>query len=281
MSARARQIGDFLRARRAGLSPTDVSLPESGSPRRVPGLRREEVAHLAAISVDYLTRLEQGRVAASTAVIATLGVALRLGHDDRTYLSRLLRPTTGAATRSAPSEIRPALRRLLDQLSETPALLLGNRMDILAWNECATALYLDFEALPLEQRNYVWLLFTHPAMRALHLEWEHDARSCVAALRMESSRSPEDPQLEALVDRLSTHSRDFARWWAEHRVSSATYGSKQYRHPLVGRLALDCDLWGGSEDDGQRLMVLTAESGTPSADALRLLTSWDRTVPAP
>ncbi|KOV92393.1 MULTISPECIES: helix-turn-helix domain-containing protein, partial [unclassified Streptomyces] len=145
----SRRLGDFLRARRAQLTPQECGLPEADSARRVAGLRREEVARLAAISVDYYTRLEQGRVRASAPVLATLARALRLDDDQQQYLYELAGRTDDRPRRRRPAQrLRPAMRRLLDQLTHTPALVLGKRLDILAWNPAATALYTDFATLP-------------------------------------------------------------------------------------------------------------------------------------
>ncbi|MFG1663926.1 helix-turn-helix domain-containing protein [Streptomyces sp. Y7] len=276
-------LGAFLRARRAQLDPVACGLPETGSTRRVAGLRREEVAQLAAISVDYYTRLEQGRVRASTPVLATLTRALHLDDDQQRYLYELAgRPHQPPRRRTA-QRLRPAMRRLLDQLTHTPALVLGKRLDILAWNTAATSLYTDFAAVPAERRNYLRLMFTDPTIRGLHQEWAHDARDAVAAVRMEAGTDPDDPELARLVGDLTIQDADFRTWWAEHRVNSATYGTKHYRHPVVGELTLDCDTWASPDGSGQRLMVLTAEPGTPSHDALRILASWtaQQTEPDP
>ncbi|MYW62516.1 helix-turn-helix domain-containing protein [Streptomyces sp. SID8379] len=269
------RLGEFLKARRAALTPRECGLPTTDS-RRVAGLRREEVALLAAISVDYYTRLEQGRVRASAAVLDTLTRALRLDEDQQSYLYEVAGRTDDLPrrTRRSVQQVRPAMRRLLAQLTETPALVLGRRLDILAWNRSAVALYTDFAAIPAARRNYLRLVFTHPAIRGLHREWEHDARDAVAAVRMEAGADPDDPELARLVGDLTLQDADFSTWWAEHRVNSATYGTKHYRHPLVGDLTLDCDTWSGSDDSGQRLMVLTAETGSASHDALRILSSW-------
>jgi transcriptional regulator with XRE-family HTH domain len=271
----ASHLGAFLRARRAQLDPQECGLPATDSARRVTGLRREEVAALAAISVDYYTRLEQGRVSASAPVLATLVRALRLDDDQQHYLYELAGRTDGRPRRRrAPQRLRPAMRRLLDQLPHTPALVLGKRLDILAWNQAAAALYTDFAAVPADRRNYLRLLFTDPAMRELDLDWEHDARDAVAALRLEVAADSGDPELARLVGELAVRDADFRTWWAEHRVSSAAYGTKRYRHPLVGDLTLDCDTWAASDSSGQRLMVLTAEPGSPSHDALSILAFW-------
>jgi hypothetical protein len=166
------------------------------------------------------------------------------------------------------------MRRLLDQLTETPAVVLGKRMDVLSWNRAAAVLYTDFAAIPASRRNYVRLLFTDPVVRTMHLDWQHDARDAVAALRMLAAADPDDPELAQLVGELSVQDPDFRTWWAEHRVKSANYGTKRYRHPLVGDLTLDCDVWSSPDGSGQRLMVVTAEPGTVSHDALRILASW-------
>ncbi len=269
------ELGAFLKARRAQLAPQDVGLPEPDSRRRVAGLRREEVAQLAAISVDYYIRLEQGRVRASASVLATLARALRLDDDQQRYLYQLAGKTDARPRRRRPAQrVRPAMRRLLDQLTATPAIVLGKRLDILEWNAGAAALYTDFSQFPEDRRNYLYLLFTDPIIRSMHLEWEHDARDAVAALRMESAADSSEPELARLVGELSVRDADFRTWWAEHRVNDAAYGTKRYRHRLVGDLTLDCDTWSSPDGSGQRLMVLTAEPGSPSDDALRILTSW-------
>ncbi|MFI6996319.1 helix-turn-helix domain-containing protein [Nocardia sp. NPDC050175] len=270
------QVGDFLKARRAQLTPREVGLPETSTRRRVRGLRRTEVAQLASISVEYYTRLEQGRVRVSASVLSTLARALRLDEDQQTYLYELAGKTDARPRRRRTVQrIRPAMRRLLDQLTETPALVLGQRMDIVEWNSGASALYLDFAKVPAPQRNYVYLLFADPTFRSLHTQWAHDARTAVAALRMEAARDPDDPELARLVGELSLRDKDFRTWWAEHQVNTATFGTKSYRHPVVGDLTLDCDTWLSPDGSGQRLLVLTCEPGTPSHDALRILLSWN------
>ncbi|MGW3998579.1 helix-turn-helix domain-containing protein [Amycolatopsis sp. NPDC004772] len=271
-----RALGAFLKARRAQLTPRDCGLPDRAAGRRVTGLRREEVAGLAAISVDYYTRLEQGRVRASAPVLITLARALRLDEDQQRYLYELAGRADALPRRRRPAQrVRPAMGRLLAQLTGTPALVLGRRLDILAWNRAATALFTDFAAIPSHQRNYLRLLFTNPTVRELHENWQHDAREAVAALRMEAAADTSDPELSRLVGDLSIADPDFRTWWAEHHVNNASYGTKHYRHSLVGSLTLDCDTWASPDGSGQRLMVLTAEPGTPSHDALSILTAWE------
>jgi transcriptional regulator with XRE-family HTH domain len=270
-------LGSFLRAWRAQLVPHEVGLHESGAPRKVTGLRREEVAHLASISVDYYTRLEQGRVRASATVLRTLARALCLDDDQQSYLYELA-GQRGASPRRRPAQkVRPPIRRLLDQLAGTPAVILGSRMDILAWNPAAAALFTDFDRFPPAHRNYIWLLFSDPAIRAMHQDWQRDARDAVAALRMAAVNDPNDAALAQLVGELSLQDGDFRTWWAEQHVNRATYGIKHYRHPVVGELTLDCDTWDSPDGSEQKLMVLTAEPGTPSSDSLRILATWNAT----
>ncbi|MFF0970486.1 helix-turn-helix domain-containing protein [Streptomyces sp. NPDC003703] len=273
-AADPRELGAFLKTRRAALAPDECGLPPAESRRRVAGLRREEVARIAAISVDYYTRLEQGRVAASASVLAVLARALRLDEDQETYLYRLAGKTDARPDRRRPAQrVRPALRRLLAQLPGAPAIILGQRLDVLAWNAAAVALYTDFAEIPGDRRNYVRLMFTDPVVRALHRDWRHDARDAVAALRMGGAADPDDPGLGRLVAELSAADPDFRTWWTERRVTTSSHGTKLYRHPVAGDLTLDCDTWNSPDGSGQRLMVLTAEPGSPSHEALRLLTA--------
>jgi transcriptional regulator with XRE-family HTH domain len=274
------ELGAFLKARRAELTPGAVGLTDNHSVRRVPGLRREEVAQLAAISVDYYTRLEQGRVPASASILGTLARALRMDEDQQTYLYELAGKPKKRTRRRRTQQVRPALRRLLDQLTESPAMVLGRRMDILAWNDMAAALYMDFGQIPEDQRNYVRLLFLDPTMRSLHIDWEDAARTSAATLRMEAAQDPDDSRLESLVGELSVRDPDFAAWWGTHQVTTASYGVKHFRHPVVGDLTLDCDTWESPDGHQQRLVLLTAEPGNPSHEALRILASWSAAPPA-
>jgi transcriptional regulator with XRE-family HTH domain len=265
------ELGEFLKARRAELSPRTVGLPETGSPRRVRGLRREEVAQLAAISTDYYTRLEQGRMPASQGVLDTLARALHLDDDQRAYLYELAGKGVARPRRAAPQKVRPQMQRLLDQLTESPAIIQGRRFDILAWNPMAAALMLDFSTIPEQQRNYARLLFTHSVMRQLYDDWESVARKCVALLRMEAAQYPDDPRLSALVGELSVQNRHFRALWAEHHVASKGGGTRIFHHPVVGVLALDWDTVVSLSAPHQELVVWTAAPGTPAHDGLRRL----------
>ncbi|MFJ3640198.1 helix-turn-helix domain-containing protein [Streptomyces sp. NPDC090108] len=268
------ELGQFLRARRAELSPAAMGLPETGTHRRVPGLRREEVAQLASISEQYYTRLEQGRLQASAPVLTVLARVLRLDDDQRDYLFELAGKESARPHRQKGQKVRPPLQRLLDTLTDIPAVVLGRRMDILAWNPLAAALITDFSRIPQEQRNYVRLVFTDPAVRDRYLDWETIARDCVAFLRMEAARNPDDPRLTALVGELSVKDPQFRQWWAGHHVAHRAFGTKTMRHPVAGELVLDWETLGSAADPDQQLTVWTAEAGTPSYEGLRFLASW-------
>jgi transcriptional regulator with XRE-family HTH domain len=273
-NAHRSELGEFLKARRAELNPRAVGLPESGAVRRVPGLRREEVAQLASISTDYYTRLEQGRIQASASVLGVLVRVLHLDDDQRDYLYGLAGKKMTRLRRRAAQKIHPQLQRLLDDLSVTPAIVMGRRMDILAWNPLAAALITDFAQVPEKKRNYIRLVFTDPAMRALYADWEFIAHTCVAQLRMEAARYPEDSRLSALVGELSVLDPHFRQWWAAHHVASKGICTKTLRHPVAGELTLDWDTLVCATDPDQQLIIWTAEPGTPSHEGLRFLASW-------
>lgn len=273
-SARRNELGEFLKARRAELSPRAVGLPDSGAPRRVKGLRREEVAQLAAISTDYYTRLEQGRMQASASVLGILAHVLRLGDDQRAYLYELAGKDHARPRFRARQQVQPQLQRLLNDLASTPAIVLGRRVDILAWNALSAALITDFAAIPENRRNYVRIIFTDPAMKQLYADWETVARTCVAQLRMEAAKYPTDPRLTELVGELSVQDQQFRQWWGEHCVAARNVGTKSFHHPVAGDLTLDWDTLTASTDPDQQLVIWTAEAGSPGHDGLRVLASW-------
>ncbi|MET8168499.1 helix-turn-helix transcriptional regulator [Streptomyces sp. NPDC005329] len=274
-SAHLNELGEFLKARRAELSPRTVGLPDSDGRRRVAGLRREEVAVLASISTDYYTRLEQGRIQPSESVLAALVRVLHLNDEQRDYLCGLAGREAARPRRRAGQKVHPQLRLLLDDLTATPGIVLGRCMDILAWNPLAAALLnTDLEQVPEKQRNYVRLLFTEPSKKSLYADWEGNARSCVAHLRMQAAKFPDDPRLTSLVGELSVQDDDFRRWWGAHHVTASTGGTKVFHHPVAGELTLEWDMLIRSTDVDQQLVIWTAQPGTPSYDGLRFLSSW-------
>ncbi|MCX4095573.1 helix-turn-helix transcriptional regulator [Nocardia sp. alder85J] len=275
-----RELGEFLKTRRGKLDPAEVGLTvDPGRPRRVRGLRREEVADLAAISTDYYTRIEQGRLAPSEPVLAALIRVLRLDRAERDYLENLVAPAGHRPPpRRGQQRVRPQIQRLLDQLTDTPALVLGRRLDILAWNSLAAALLIDFAAIPARRRNYVRLVFTEPGVRELYQDWESVARTCVAVLCMDAAANPADPDLAALVGELSVRDSQFRQWWAARYVAHQEFGTKMLRHPEVGELTLDWDTFTYAGDQAQQLVLWSAEPDSASHERLRILASWSAGV---
>ncbi|MFC5749793.1 helix-turn-helix domain-containing protein [Actinomadura rugatobispora] len=265
-----RQLGEFLRSRRGRLRPEDVGLPASGRHRRVPGLRREELAGLAGVSVAYLTRLEQGKGHnVSAEVLDALARALRLTANEYEHLEHL----AGARRRSAPRQerVRSALRDLLASMNGVPAYLTGRCSDILAWNPLATALFGDWDRWPAEERNLARMVFLRPESRRLFVDWESKAAEVVGALRLEAGRRP---GLPALVDELSVKSEEFRRLWARHDVKERSHGTDRLDHPVAGALTLSFESFRLPDEPDQCLTVFHARPGTATAENLRLLGSW-------
>ncbi len=270
-------LGDFLKSRRARLSPGDAGIASFGA-RRVPGLRREELAQLAGVSTTYYTRLEQGHsLNASRSVIEALARALRLSDDERAHLIDLARPASGARPpRARPEAAQPSTSRLIDAIVDVPAVALGRRTEVLAWNRLGHRLLAghyaaDSVARPTERPNLTRMLFLDAHTRELYVDWPREAARAVASLRLVAGRFPEDRALEELVGELSVKSREFARLWAKRPVENCVSGRKRFRHPEVGELELEFQVLALPDDSGQRLLTYTAEPGTPAAASLRLL----------
>ncbi|MFF4173992.1 helix-turn-helix domain-containing protein [Streptomyces sp. NPDC001744] len=273
------ELSEFLRSRRARLKPEDVGLPEFGRYRRVPGLRREELAQLAGVSVAYYTRLEQGNGRnVSLEVLDSIARALRLSDTERAHLTHLAKPTVKKRQRAAfsrPQQVRPGLLHLLDSMDGVPAVVLGRRLDLLAWNRMARALLGDFTTWEPHERNMARMVFLDPNARSLYLDWEHKATEVVSVLRLYAGCWPDDPLLLALVGELSVRSEEFRSLWAAHTVADKGHGAKRMRHPLVGEMTLSYETLKVSGADPDLVLVTyQAEPGTPSADALRLLAQW-------
>lgn len=282
MPERNQELADFLRRARSQCDPARAGLPADARIRRVPGLRREEVALLAGVSTDYYARLEQGRrIVPSASVLEALARALELDAAGRAHLEHLI----GAAgalrgPRSRPVQrVRSGLRQLLDALDGEPAMILGRRTDILATNRMARALFADFEARPPAERNYARWLLLDPEARALFVDWELQARAAVESLRLEFGADPHDRATRDLVAELRTSSTEFPGWWDEHRVYQRTHGSKRLRHPVVGDLTVDYETLTLPGDPHSTVYVYTTEPGSSSHQALTLLASWTLTPP--
>ncbi|MBZ4015334.1 helix-turn-helix domain-containing protein [Streptomyces purpurogeneiscleroticus] len=276
------ELSEFLRTRRARLQPEDVGLPRHSGRRRVPGLRREELAQLAGVSVAYYVRLEQGHGQnVSTAVLDAISGALRLNAAERAHLSHLVKPKAKRSRGAGrPQRVRPALQQLLDSMEGIPAYVAGRRLDVIGWNRMACALLGDYAALPLEQRNVAWQVFLDPAARELYVDWESKAADIVAFLRMDAGCHPDDPLLASLIGELSVKSERFRQLWATHDVQDKGFGVKRLHHPVVGPLTLSYETLRLPADPDQQLIVYHAEPGSASAESLRLLGSWAAEEPA-
>ncbi|MCC9311357.1 helix-turn-helix transcriptional regulator [Kitasatospora sp. RB6PN24] len=265
-------LGEFLRSRRARIQPGEVGLPSYGR-RRVPGLRREEVAQLAGVSADYYVRLEQGRGSSvSDAVLDAVARVLGLDAVEREHLRLLARPPHRGG-RPAGTAVRPGVRLLLDRMAQVPAFVLGRRMDVLAWNALGDAVN-GFSELPPGRRNAVRQVFQEPRAREFYREWPVVAEETVGYLRLYAGRHPDDPELAALVDEVSDHSAEFRRLWADHRVREKSWGRKLLSHPLVGELDFGYETLALPGEPELLLVGYTAEPAGPTAQRLTLLAGW-------
>ncbi|MCX5405007.1 helix-turn-helix transcriptional regulator [Streptomyces sp. NBC_00335] len=278
------ELGEFLRSRRARLRPEDVGLPDYGRHRRVPGLRREELAQLAGVSVAYYTRLEQGHGQnVSAEILDAIARALRLDGTERAHLSHLAGPKPRKRRQAPrPQQVRPELRTLLDAMDGVPAYLVGRRQDVIGWNRLAAAVFGDFGKLPAQERNLVRLVFLDPATAELYADWECRACEVVSNLRVYAGQFPDDERLSALVGELSVKNEEFRRLWAAHTVAdNKIHGVKRLRHPLVGDIQLSFETLALPDDPAQFLVTYHAAPGSPSADALSLLASWSASPATP
>ncbi|MFE0676878.1 helix-turn-helix transcriptional regulator [Streptomyces sp. NPDC058867] len=273
---RRAELSEFLRTRRARLKPEDVGLPDFGRHRRVPGLRREELAQLAGVSVAYYTRLEQGNGRnVSAEVLDSIARALRLSDAEHAHLTHLAKPKQHKKKSAGrPEQVRGGLRQLLESIDSVPAYISGRRSDIVAWNPMAAAVFGDWAELPAAERNWARLVFLKPEYRELFVEWDQKAYDIVSYLRMDAGCHPDDPRLSSLVGELSLKSEEFRRLWATHDVKEKSYGIKRLRHPLVGELTLNFETFALTDGSEQHLVTYHPEPGSPSAEALRLLASW-------
>lgn len=267
MSLKKKVLSEFLTAKRADVRPEDAGINDAG-PRRVPGLRREEVAVLSGVSVDWYVRLEQGRqVTPSESVLVAVARTLRLDDAEREYLLNLARPAPSSARTDLGAVVRPGIRRMIDGLHNQPAFLLGPRMEVLAGNELAWALLADFPAREPEDRNLLRWIFTEPTVRELYLDWESIASDLVGVLQLEASARPKDPAIAALVGELATASPEFSAWWARPSPQGRTSGRKRFAHPVAGNLTIEWEAFTVPDDSTQTLFVYSAADDS-SAEAL-------------
>jgi transcriptional regulator with XRE-family HTH domain len=271
------EVRDFLTSRRARLTPEQAGITPFGGVRRVPGLRREELALLAGMSVDYYVRLERGNLAGvSESVLYSLAKALHLDDTERAHLFDLARSanTVGLRPRtSVTSRVRPALQQLLDSLTG-PAYLRTSRFDILATNPLGKALYAPLLNSPAQPANSARFIFLDAGSHDFWDDWDTMADGIVASLRAEAGRHPTDRRLTDLIGELTTRSPAFAARWASHNVFQHSTGAKTMHHPIVGAITLSFETMTFPADEGLVLISYTAEPGSPAADALQLLANW-------
>ena len=269
-------IREFLASRRARITPEQAGLPVYGTKRRVSGLRREEVAMLAGISVEYYTRLERGNTnGVSDDVLEGIARALQLDEAERAHLFDLVRATLTRTPRRRPTQerVRPGVQQILDSIT-APAYVRNERLDILAANRLGEALYSPVFDLSSRPINSARFLFLSPKASEFFVDWDTIAHDAVAILRSAAGRDPYDKRLTDLIGELSTRSDEFRVRWAAHNVKFHRTGTKRFHHPVVGEVTLNFEALELAADPGQRLNVYTAEPGSPSQEALNLLASW-------
>jgi transcriptional regulator with XRE-family HTH domain len=273
---RREELTEFLMSRRARVQPEDLGLKVYGGRRRVPGLRREELAQAAGVSADYYVRLEQGRTDnVSQEILDAVADVLSLSQDERKHLALLAKPARRRVKRRTTTQrIRPGLQALLDSMTDVPAFVLGRRMDVLGWNRLAAALIADFNNLEPKDRNIPRLVFLDPATRDFYPDWAAVADETVGYLRMYAGRYPDDPELAELVGELSIHSPEFRQHWARHDVKDKTFGTKAQYHHLVGEITVQYETLQPPGEPDQLMVTYTVEPGSTSEQNLRLLASW-------
>ncbi|HEY8718343.1 helix-turn-helix transcriptional regulator [Pengzhenrongella sp.] len=275
------EIREFLATRRARITPQQAGLPAYGGNRRVPGLRREEVAMLSGVSVDYYIRLERGDLTgASDGVLEALSRALQLDDAERAHLFDLAHATSASARprrRPASKQVRPSVQRVLDTIN-APAWVRNGRADVVATNSLGRALYAPVIDSPAQPANTARFTFLDPRAAEFYPDWERVASDMVAVLRAEAGRSPYDRALTDLVGELSTRSEEFRTRWAAHNVLFHSTGTKKLHHPVVGHLDVTYEALELRTDPGLTMIVYTAEPGSPTQDALNLLASWAATL---
>jgi len=276
------QIREFLASRRARITPEQAGLPVYGGNRMVSGLRREEAAMLAGVSIDYYIRMERGHLTgASDAVLEGIARALQLDHAERDHLFDLARasePSPARQRRSREPGITASVQQVLDAITDAPAWVRNARHDMLAANRMARALYAPMLADPRRPANNARFVYLDPASRDFFTDWDRAADDIAAMLRLEAGRNPYDRKLVELIGELSTRSEDFRTRWAAHNVRFHRTGHKKLHHPVVGDVDLDFEAMELPSQSGLFLLVYTAAEGSPAADSLRLLASWAATA---
>ena len=273
---RRQELSDFLRNRRGRIAPADVGLPETNR-RRTPGLRREEVAQLAGVSATWYTWLEQKRpIGVSSGVLDSLARVLRLDPAERMQLFQLALRQPVLESPSKRETVSPLIRRLLDQTDPVPAFVIGRRWDVLAWNRAALAFFFDFEQVPSNERNTLWLIFTDPTLRSLLVDWRSRGQDTVARFRADYGRHAGDAHFVQLVERLKAVSPEFAEWWPRHDILPMTEGRNAYDHPQVGRMIVEHTTFSVIDNPELRLIVFLATAASGSIAKMKKIVATFR-----
>ena len=278
---RRQELSDFLRNRRGRVTPSDVGLPATNR-RRTPGLRREEVAQLAGMSATWYTWLEQKRpIGVSAGVLDNLARVLLLDPAERLQLFQLALRQPVLVSTSKPETVSPLIRRIIDQMDPIPALVIGRRWDVLAWNRGARAFFLDFEQVPATERNMLWLLFTNPALRSLVVDWRERAQDTLARFRADYGRHAGDAHFVQLVERLKSVSPEFAQWWPRFDIEPMSEGRREYDHPLGGRMIVEHATFLVGDNPELGLLVLNAAAASNSIAKMEKIVATFRTGTPP
>ena len=273
---RRQELSDFLRNRRGRIAPADVGLPETNR-RRTPGLRREEVAQLAGVSATWYTWLEQKRpIGVSSGVLDSLARVLRLDPAERMQLFQLALRQPVLESPSKRETVSPLIRRLLDQTDPVPAFVIGRRWDVLAWNRAALAFFFDFEQVPSNERNTLWLIFTSSTLRSLLVDWRSRGQDTVARFRADYGRHAGDAHFVQLVERLKSVSPEFAEWWPRHDILPMTEGRNAYDHLQVGRMIVEHTTFSVIDNPELRLIVFLATAASDSIAKMKKIAATFR-----
>ena len=278
---RRQELSNFLRNRRGRIAPAEVGLPATNR-RRTPGLRREEVAQLAGVSATWYTWLEQKRpIGVSSSVLDNLARVLRLDPVERMQLFQLALRQPVLDSPSKRETVSPLIRRLLDRTDPIPTFVLGRRWDVLAWNRAALAFFLDFEQVPANERNLLWLLFTNSTLRSLIVDRRTRAQDTLARFRADYGRHAGEEHFVQLVERLKSVSPEFAQWWPRHDILPMTEGRHAYDHPKVGRMIVEHTTFSVVDNPELRLVVFLAAAASNSIVKMnKIVASFDNGSPS-
>ena len=268
---RYKELGDFLKTRRARILPSQVGLSE-GLRRRTPGLRREEVAYLAGIGLTWYTWLEQGRsIQVSTEVIESLSRVLMLDKEERVHIYTLARQVPPADIPLYQGTVSPILQHVLDNLTLSPSFIMDTRWNIIAWNKAASVVFVDYSKINAHERNMVWMMFTNSNYKQLFIDWEFHAQGMLARFRSTCGQFIEDPWLLKFIEDLKNESKEFNLWWSKHDVQRKSEVYKKLNHPIVGTMVFEFSSFDISDNSSLKMIVNTPFSETDTDIKVKLL----------